>query len=89
MYSKKITAFLSATTLVFFLSSSGAKSAEECFENVSRGVFQFNLTVDRAIIEPIAKGYNKLPEPIKMAQVTLRQILLHFLDTKHNFARRL
>ena len=65
MYSKKITAFLSATTLVFFLSSSGAKSAEECFENVSRGVFQFNLTVDRAIIEPIAKGYNKLPEPIK------------------------
>ena len=65
MYSKKITALLSATILVFFLSSSGAKSAEECFENVSRGVFQFNLTVDRAIIEPIAKGYNKLPEPIK------------------------
>ena len=28
-------------------------------------VFKFNQTLDNAIIEPIAKGYNKLPEPIK------------------------
>ena len=40
-------------------------SAEECFENISRSIFKFNMGVDNAIIEPLAKGYNKLPDPIK------------------------
>ena len=42
-----------------------AKTAEECFEKVSRSIFKFNMALDDAIIEPIAKGYNKLPDPIK------------------------
>ena len=42
-----------------------AKTAEECFEKVSRSIFKFNMVLDDAIIEPIAKGYNKLPDPIK------------------------
>ena len=48
-------------TLVF----TSAKSTEECFENVSRSVFKFNMVVDELILEPIAKGYNKLPKPLK------------------------
>jgi len=55
-------------TLIFLISalaSYGAKATEECFENTSRSVFKFNMALDRAVIEPIAKGYNKLPEPIK------------------------
>ena len=58
---KHITLFLAFT----FLISSNVKASEECFEGTSRAIFKFNMAVDNAIIEPIAKGYNKLPEPIK------------------------
>ena len=44
----------------------GANAAEECFEKTSRAVFKFNMMLDDAVLEPIAKGYNKLPEPIKI-----------------------
>ena len=40
-------------------------AAEECFEGTSRAIFKFNMAFDNAIVEPLAKGYNKLPEPIK------------------------
>tara|TARA_B100000575_G_C23104238_1_gene637265 strand:- start:651 stop:1391 length:741 start_codon:yes stop_codon:yes gene_type:complete len=42
-----------------------AKSAEECFERTSRAIFKFNMALDDIILEPLAKGYNKLPSPIK------------------------
>tara|TARA_B100000579_G_scaffold409657_1_gene398886 strand:+ start:560 stop:1312 length:753 start_codon:yes stop_codon:yes gene_type:complete len=38
---------------------------KECFEKVSRGIFKFNQGFDNVVLEPIAKTYNKLPEPIK------------------------
>ena len=60
---------LKKTTLILtlvFLSISSTKAAEECFENTSRVVFKFNMAFDEAIIEPIAKGYNKLPDPVKI-----------------------
>ena len=50
-------------TLLILIPS--AKSSDECFEKTSRAVFNFNMALDNAIIEPIAKGYNKLPDPIK------------------------
>ena len=52
------------STVLFFISSE-IKAADECFEGTSRAIFKFNMALDRTIIEPIAKGYNKLPEPIK------------------------
>ena len=51
--------------LIAIFSISNAKSAEECFENTSRAVFKFNMALDDIILEPVAKGYNKLPSPIK------------------------
>ena len=51
--------------VLFNFSPINAKAAEECFEGVSRSVFKFNLIIDEAILEPVAKGYNKLPDPIK------------------------
>ena len=51
--------------LIAGLLISSAKATEECFENTSRAVFNFNMAFDDAILEPIAKGYNKLPDPIK------------------------
>ena len=61
---KKFTFF---TCLIIFLSNLTltAKATEECFENISRSIFKFNMVVDDLIVEPIAKGYNKLPEPVK------------------------
>ena len=59
---KKYISLLFALTLISFTS---AKAVDECFEGTSRAVFKFNMALDNAILEPIAKGYNKLPEPIK------------------------
>ena len=50
---------------ILFLISAESKASEECFEGTSRAIFKFNMVIDDAVIGPIAKGYNKLPEPIK------------------------
>ena len=54
--------FLIGFTLLI---TSNLKAAEECFEGVSRSIFKFNMVFDDVILEPIAKGYNKLPVPVK------------------------
>ena len=48
----------------FFLFAS-VKAEEECFESISRSIFKFNMAFDKAILKPVAVGYNKLPDPIK------------------------
>ena len=50
---------------ICFVVSVNAEAEKECFENVSRGIFKFNQGFDNVILEPVAKAYNKLPEPIK------------------------
>lgn len=42
-----------------------SKSDDECFETVSRTIFKFNMALDDILIEPVARGYNKLPSPVK------------------------
>jgi len=58
---KTVFTFLAITLIV----TPSVKSAEECFERTSRAIFKFNMAVDDIIIEPLAKGYNKLPAPIR------------------------
>ena len=41
------------------------KEVKDCFEGLNRATFKFNQGLDRAIFEPIAKGYRKLPSPIR------------------------
>jgi len=60
-FNKYIILLLSITILI----SAEIEASEECFERPSRAIFKFNMVLDNAILEPIAKGYNKLPEPIK------------------------
>ena len=62
MTSKK---FISVLISVILLISSEVKAANECFEGASRAIFKFNMGFDNVVLEPLAKGYNKLPEPIK------------------------
>ena len=47
------------------LTTANTKAADECFEKTSRAIFKFNMAIDDIILEPIAKGYNKLPSPVK------------------------
>ena len=51
--------------LLFVSSASNVNSAEECFEKTSRAIFKFNMALDDVVLEPLAKGYNKLPSPIR------------------------
>ena len=53
------------TIALITLMTSGSKATEECFEGTSRAIFKFNMAFDDAVLEPIAKGYNKLPKPIR------------------------
>lgn len=50
---------------LLLLISTEVKATDECFEKTSRAIFKFNSAFDDIILGPIAKGYNKLPEPIK------------------------
>ena len=61
---KKIKIVLSILALITF-TSTNLKATEECFEGASRAIFKFNMAFDDVILEPLAKGYNKLPTPIK------------------------
>ena len=51
--------------LIISFTAPNAKAANECFEGVSRSIFKFNMAFDKTVLKPIAKGYNKLPDPIK------------------------
>ena len=64
MIIKKANSFF-CSLLLLLLVSSNSKAAEECFEGLSRTIFKFNMVFDDAVLEPIAKGYNKLPKPVK------------------------
>ena len=47
------------------LSKKNSGQTKDCFEKVNRGIFAFIQTLDGAIFEPLAKGYRKLPMPIR------------------------
>ena len=56
---------LVSTCLLLLNSNLRAETEKECFENVSRVIFKFNKSFDKAILRPIAVGYNKLPQSIR------------------------
>ena len=48
------------------LSKKNPGQTKDCFEKVNRGIFVFNQALDGAVFEPLAKGYRKLPVPIRI-----------------------
>ncbi len=54
-----------SSTIIIMLVTFNAKATEECFEKTSRAIFKFNMAFDDIVLEPIAKGYNKLPNSVK------------------------
>ncbi len=49
----------------FAIADTENKEVKDCFEGVNRATFSFNQGLDKAIFEPLAKGYRKLPSPIR------------------------
>ncbi len=41
------------------------QDVKDCFESVNRGIFAFNQGLDKVIFKPLAKGYRKLPQPVR------------------------
>jgi len=42
-----------------------SKPVKDCFEGLNRGTFALNEGLDKVILKPIAKGYRKLPSPVR------------------------
>ena len=51
--------------LIHSFSILSAEATDECFEGASRAIFKFNMAFDDVVLEPVAKGYNRLPQAIK------------------------
>ncbi|WP_415286076.1 VacJ family lipoprotein [Candidatus Pelagibacter sp. Uisw_104] len=47
------------------LSKKNSEDVKDCFEGLNRATFSLNQSLDKAILEPVAKGYRKLPSPIR------------------------
>lgn len=71
-------------TLILFVSTQ-LSAADECFEKTSRAVFKFNMGFDRVILEPVARGYNKLPDPIKKGASNFTSNIATLLSIPNHF----
>jgi len=64
---KKVTLLLFALSFTFLTGCASVddKDERDPIESLNRGVYKFNDGIDRALIKPIAKGYDKImPAPI-------------------------
>ena len=83
MYLKKIATILSFL-LVFNISFNKLGATEECFEGISRSVFKFNMAFDDILLEPVAKGYNKLPKAIRKGTSNFTSNIATLLSIPNN-----
>ncbi|MDC2996515.1 VacJ family lipoprotein [Candidatus Pelagibacter sp.] len=82
---KKILSVIFLTLLILnYNSSSNAKEVKDCFEGLNRATFAFNQTLDKVVFEPIAKGYRKLPVPIKTGTSNVISNLSNLLTIPNN-----
>ncbi len=66
------------------LSASDQNTQKECFEGISRAVFKFNYALDGAIFKPVAKGYRKLPLPVRKGTSNVISNLRSLLTLSNN-----
>ena len=84
MQFKKNLKIIFTTLVLLMFVSTNANSTEECFEETSRAIFKFNMALDDIILEPIAKGYNKLPSPIKTGTSNFTSNIATLLSIPNN-----
>jgi len=66
------------------LSKNDNKPVKDCFEKINRVTFAFNQGLDKAIFEPVAKGYRKLPKPIRTGTSNVLSNLSNLLTIPNN-----
>jgi phospholipid-binding lipoprotein MlaA len=47
------------------ISNKNPGQVKDCFESINRATFKFNHALDNVSFEPVAKGYRKLPSPVR------------------------
>ena len=82
---KKFLGILFVALFVFSYSkNSKAEEVEDCFEGLNRATFALNQGLDKAIFEPIAKGYRKLPIPIRTGTSNVLSNLSNLITIPNN-----
>ena len=76
--------FIFSILLLLLVKTPAANSTEECFEKTSRAIFKFNMVIDDVVLEPIAKGYNKLPNPVKKGTSNFTSNIATLLSIPNN-----
>ena len=79
---------LSISALIFlflnFSAKSDAEEVKDCFEGLNRATFAFNQGLDKTIFKPIAKGYRKLPMPIRTGTSNVLSNLSNLVTIPNN-----
>ena len=57
---------------------------KDCFEGINRGIFAFNKGVDTVLLEPLAKGYRKLPSPVRTGSANVLSNLSNIVTIPNN-----
>ena len=60
------------------------KPTKDCFESVNRASFTLNQGLDKVIFKPVAKGYRKLPSPIKDGTTNVLENLSSLITIPNN-----
>ena len=60
------------------------KQIKDCFEKLNRATFAFNQGLDKALIEPLAKSYRKLPDPIQKGTSNVVKNLSNLVTIPNN-----
>ena len=84
MNSMKRFKIIFSVLILFAILVPNANSTEECFEKTSRAIFKFNMALDDIVLEPLAKGYNKLPTPVKSGTSNFTSNIATLLSIPNN-----
>ena len=57
---------------------------KDCFEKLNRATFALNMGLDKVIFKPIAKGYRKLPSPIRTGTSNALSNLSNLITVPNN-----
>ena len=63
---------------------SKAEEVKDCFEGLNRATFALNQGLDKVIVEPLAKGYRKLPIPIRTGTSNMLSNLSNLITIPNN-----
>jgi phospholipid-binding lipoprotein MlaA len=64
--------------------SKKSRQVKDCFESINRATFALNQNLDKAIFKPVAKGYRKLPSPVRTGTSNVLENLSSLITVPNN-----